>query len=277
MSEIQPRVQLGRPEGGQFSVAEHAPDHLGSLDMDADGTFFFPPRLRTPDEVLEFWTQVKVPDVALRRVHSANLLAYDDIVELGPEQDWEDEYREQWLQRNPEPDKPGLMAGKSHPHRVWEAELEAERERVITERREHWAGLRREIPVGDERALVRAIGMFRSARSEDFGETQMEKIRHSEVETTDGRQTVREFTRQYPAFWSHYRRPMFLDMQPEDDPAVLAARLRSVETHISGQVDGVARQIEGLGQFIDTVDRVNNAQSPREMKKTLRDAERRNG
>ncbi|WP_375000151.1 hypothetical protein [Aeromicrobium sp. CTD01-1L150] len=279
MPEIQPRVQMGRPEGGQFSVAEREADALESLDMDADGTFFFPPRLRTPDEVVEFWTQVRVPDVALRRVRTANLLAYEHIVENWPVADWEDEYRGQWLERHPEPDKPGLMAGKNHPRRVWEAELEAERERVIVERREFWAGLRGEIPAGDERTLVRVIGMYRSGRSEDFSEPQMEEIRSIQVETSDGSKTATEFARQYPAFRSINHRPMFLEMQPEDDPAVLGARIQSLEEmdrSISGQVDGVARQIEGLGHFIDTVDRVNNAQSPREVKKIAKDAERRN-
>lgn len=65
MSEQQ-RVPAGVPTGGQF-----APNDRSETDValrPVDGSFLYPPPLRTADEIIAFWSTVEIPDIALARL-----------------------------------------------------------------------------------------------------------------------------------------------------------------------------------------------------------------
>lgn len=167
----QPRQPKGSPDarGGQYASYPHGvagvslEDTPGHIDIEypatpPEGTFFFPPKCETAEEIAAFWDYVEVPDAVLQRLRRLWVEAYDEITQAWQRDGfyW-DVAAIDFKAANPEPDVTDADA-----HALWERQRDEMRAASLAsldgwfEQRPH------EISRFEVRDVARALGRWSS-------------------------------------------------------------------------------------------------------------------
>lgn len=160
MTNDQPRQAAGTTggTGGQYAETQReAPVSRGvRLDEGSEGTFRFPPILRTAEEVVDFFSRVEVPDDVLERLVPLSYQVLDDN-QARFRASYMQRAMRRWKADNPKPDDPARAL-------VWEREL-ADHEQKVTATADE---LSTKVPTRVEwwraRGVARMLKMYRQAR-----------------------------------------------------------------------------------------------------------------
>lgn len=181
----QARDPRGTPNGGQFAALLRRESPV-ALNRPVEGTFLFPPPMRTAAEAIEFWTQVAIPDQALARMH----LEYRNSVGKAREEwaapAWSWHERDRWLDQNPRP------PSDAHPEALaeWKAAEKASEDAYARRLQERLGTMPEELDRTDARPLFRAAAMLLTAYDGGLPRTERRKVADHVLEFAAGPRSV---------------------------------------------------------------------------------------
>jgi hypothetical protein len=170
----QPRQPKGSPDarGGQYATYQHGVpgvsledasspnDQPGHIDIEypvvpPEGTFFYPPRCETAEEVAAFWDYVEVPDVVLHRLSRVWSESYDEVTKVWRDRGdyWGYVAEIDFDAAHPEPDE-----ADSHQHAAWEQAREAARTEALASLGDWFDQRPRTVSRFEVRDIARALG-----------------------------------------------------------------------------------------------------------------------
>lgn len=253
------RVPARQTDGGRFTARTH-PEADVSLPEDVDGSFWFPPETRTVEDIIDFWSQVPIPDVALRRAEGAQMAAHDEYTEEAARASWaEDE--ERWLAAHPKPE--AKKRGKNPELEQWKADYEEHKAACMKQYSELVLEEHpRSLPWHDIRPIVRAAAMRIRAQHDDV---MLAAILDHEIELADRTMTVGEITDVYKL---GHKANSFMAMRTEDDPSRAATTMPPGE--LRKKLEGIEDQIEDVGKFLAEVQRIEGMSGSKAGRKQLK-------
>lgn len=156
----QPRTPAGVPTGGQFAAL--ARGEAGVALKPLDGSFMFPPPMRTADEIIDFWSRVEIPDEVLARTRLVFRENREMLKTDWPHHAWDWDEAWRWGEQNPQPDPSDAGAFAD-----WEGRQRVAQDQYENAMRVRLQDLPEELERADIRPLFRASAMMRTAMDLD--------------------------------------------------------------------------------------------------------------
>lgn len=185
----QPREPRGTPTGGQFSHGQRRGANVALAPL--DGSFLFPPPMRTAEEIIDFWSRVEIPDEALARMQRVYRDSRESLLRDWPAAAWFWYAKWVWHEQNPSPPdgaNPGEIADWEGRARSAQADYE---DRV----RARVQDLPEELDRRDVRPLFRATAMLHTAsRDADIAWPERRTVAEHRIEFGDGPRSVADAT-----------------------------------------------------------------------------------
>lgn len=239
-AQAQQRVARGVPQGGEYTSRVHAEPEvrLSAVKLfDADnGTYTNPAPSKTADHCIEFWSNVEVPDKVIQQMFKAfgEQWAKDNDQ---AEEELKTEFRSQWEESNPRPNKPRHV-------QEWEAQRELVLEESFAPLNGVFLRTPRRLKAFDGGQLVRAARMWQCAPHPDKFPEEHEKVMEHEVELFDETLTVRQIEDKY---FLQQILPAFDHVEPDMDPERMLFYLRDIASTLNAEhaQSQRARNIDG--------------------------------
>lgn len=180
----QPRDPKGTPTGGQFISARRSES---GVSLKTEGSFLFPPPMRTPEEVIDFYSSVEIPDQVLARTRLVYEESRAKALRSWAQYAWG--YYEQgyWGERNPRPadaDGPGALAD-------WEGRERAAQADYEEKLQERLHRLPETLDRADVRPMFRAVAMWHAAQGFDTW-AERKRVAEHQIEFGDGHRGAAE-------------------------------------------------------------------------------------
>lgn len=181
----QPRDPKGTPTGGQFTSA-HRPE--SDVSLKPEGSFLFPPPLRTPEEIIGFWSSVEIPDQVLAATQAVYSRDLEAVKRSWAQYAWGHCAQGYWYERNPRPpesDGPGALAD-------WEGRQRADQSDYEEALHLRLQTLPETLDRADVRPMCRAVAMWYTANQVDMPWAERKKVAEHQIDFSDGPREVAE-------------------------------------------------------------------------------------
>lgn len=177
------QLEANRRPDGRFGPGGQMAEASLDLELAPDGSFYWPPRLRTAEDVIDFFENVHLPDEAITRFATQYKAVWESR-EKAARLAYAQEQIKEWEKQNPSP----LLPGKRE---QWDIDRQARFEVLSTPNEKSQALGRahvRNVPAWGMRILARSARMYMHARDE-LPAAEREKVFAHEMEFGAGQKS----------------------------------------------------------------------------------------